>query len=115
MGRSQGPGVDRLQGTRSGSLARTRSGFARNDGMGIRLSVNIKDLRIGQKAKILGFALCAGEYRHRLLSMGLTPGTVIELIRIAPLGDPVQILVRGIMLSLRKAEASILKLEQVLA
>ncbi len=79
------------------------------------MSICIRDLRVGDKAKILGFAQCAGEYRHRLLSMGLTPGAVIELIRIAPLGDPVQILVRGIMISLRKAEASILKLEQVLA
>lgn len=77
--------------------------------------LGIKEMRVGEKAKILGFAQCSAEYRHRLLSMGLTPGAIFELIRIAPLGDPVQILARGIMISLRKAEASILKLERVMA
>ena len=74
----------------------------------------IKDLHVGEKAKVLGFAKCARAYRHKLLSMGLTPGAVIELIRVAPLGDPVQIVTRGFALSLRKAEASVLLLEKVL-
>ena len=73
----------------------------------------IYDLVVGEKAKILGFAKCARQYRHKLLSMGLTPGAVIELIRIAPLGDPIQIITRGFALSLRKAEASVLQLEKV--
>jgi ferrous iron transport protein A len=45
------------------------------------------------------------EHRSRLLEMGLLVGTPVELIRFAPLGDPVEIKVRGYNLSLRKHEA----------
>lgn len=45
------------------------------------------------------------EHRGRLLEMGLLVGTPIELVRFAPLGDPVEIRVRGYNLSLRKHEA----------
>ncbi|HKQ38134.1 MAG TPA: FeoA family protein [Verrucomicrobiae bacterium] len=47
----------------------------------------------------------APEHRGRLLEMGLLPGTRIEVVRYAPLGDPVEIKVRGYNLSLRKHEA----------
>jgi Fe2+ transport system protein FeoA len=45
------------------------------------------------------------EHRGRILEMGLLVGTPIELVRFAPLGDPVEIKVRGYNLSLRKHEA----------
>jgi Fe2+ transport system protein FeoA len=45
------------------------------------------------------------EHRPRLLEMGLLVGTPVELVRFAPLGDPVEIKVRGYNLSLRKHEA----------
>ena len=47
----------------------------------------------------------APEHRGRLLEMGLLPGTRIEVVRYAPLGDPVEIKVRGYNLSLRKHDA----------
>ena len=47
----------------------------------------------------------AGENRGRLLEMGLLVGTPVELVRFAPLGDPVEIKVRGYHLTLRKHEA----------
>ena len=46
------------------------------------------------------------EHRQRLLEMGLTVGTQLEVVRFAPLGDPIDIKVRGYHLSLRKKEAS---------
>jgi Fe2+ transport system protein FeoA len=46
------------------------------------------------------------EIRPRLMELGLVPGTKIELVRFAPLGDPVDIRVRGYHLSLRKHEAA---------
>ncbi len=46
------------------------------------------------------------EIRHRLLEMGLTSGTQVRMIRIAPLGDPVELQVRGYRLSVRKSEAA---------
>lgn len=47
--------------------------------------------------------------------MGLTPGTALRVLRVAPLGDPVVIEVRGYQLSLRKAEASALSIEETAA
>lgn len=75
--------------------------------------LSIKDLQVGDQARILGFSQCEPHYRQKLLSMGLLPGSVIELTRIAPLGDPLQIVARGAVLSLRKAEANVLKLEKI--
>jgi Fe2+ transport system protein FeoA len=44
-------------------------------------------------------------FRRRLMELGLVPGTVVEVIRVAPLGDPVELRVRGCELSIRKSEA----------
>ena len=52
-------------------------------------------------------------YRRKLLAMGLTPGTGFSVTRVAPMGDPVEIRVRGFKLSLRKDEAAALKVEIV--
>jgi len=73
----------------------------------------IKQLAVGEKAKIIGFGRCAKHYRRKLLAMGLTPGAKFELTRIAPLGDTIQILVRGFQLCLRMSEANILELAKV--
>ena len=48
------------------------------------------------------------EHRSRLLEMGLLVGTSVELVRFAPLGDPVEIKVRGYHLTLRKHEADLI-------
>lgn len=74
---------------------------------------SISEFSIGEKAKIAGFNTCPRHYRHKLLVMGLTPGQIIEIVRVAPLGDPVQILTRGFVLTLRKAEAKALQLLKV--
>jgi Fe2+ transport system protein FeoA len=44
-------------------------------------------------------------FRRRLMELGLVPGTRVELVGFAPLGDPVELLVRGCSLSIRRAEA----------
>jgi Fe2+ transport system protein FeoA len=49
-----------------------------------------------------------GEQRGRLLEMGVLVGTTVELVRFAPLGDPVEIKVRGYHLSLRRHEAELI-------
>ena len=51
-----------------------------------------------------------GALRRRILEMGLTPGTPIRVRKIAPLGDPIEILVRGYALSLRKADAALVEI-----
>ena len=63
----------------------------------------LADLRPGQAARIDGFA--SPDVPARVLEMGLLPGTDVTLVRVAPLGDPVEVRVRGFLLSLRKDEA----------
>lgn len=71
----------------------------------------LKDLTIGEEAVISGYEQGEDIYRKKLLSMGLTKGTKITLLKYAPLGDPVEILIRGFKLSLRKREVEILFLK----
>ncbi len=76
-------------------------------------TVTLKDLSIGDEAEIVGYAPCDPLYRNKLLSMGLTKSTRIRLVKTAPLGDPVEIEVRGFRLSLRKDEANVILLRKV--
>lgn len=69
------------------------------------MDTKLKELTAGSKGVVEGFAKGDPAYRDRLLSMGLTKGTSFEVVRIAPLGDPVEIRLRGFSLSLRKDEA----------
>jgi ferrous iron transport protein A len=61
-------------------------------------------LEVGDSGKIVGFDL-PDDLHQRLLELGLTKGTLCKLVRFAPLGDPLELEVRGYRLSLRKAEA----------
>ncbi|MFW5442963.1 MAG: ferrous iron transport protein A [Methylococcaceae bacterium] len=77
------------------------------------MSINIKMLAEGDHAKIVGFDQSGKAYRKRLLAMGLTPGTEFKITRFAPLGDPVEIKIRGFSLTLRKNEAAVLLIEKL--
>ncbi len=77
--------------------------------------MQLSEMKIGHKGRILRVQSGEPLYRHRLISMGLLPGTEFTVTRIAPFGDPVEITVRGFSLSLRKHEAGILQIEQVSA
>ena len=65
----------------------------------------LADLTIGRTALVQQIA-GTDDVSMRLLEMGLTPGSEVELIGVAPLGDPLEFSVRGYRLSLRKTEAS---------
>lgn len=64
----------------------------------------LTSLEVGSRAVVTEIKIPA-ENRGRILEMGLIVGTSVELVRFAPLGDPVEIKVRGYHLSLRKHEA----------
>ena len=74
--------------------------------------MQVSELNIGHTVRILSLAQGDPVYRKRLIAMGLIPGTVFTVIRMAPLGDPIEIEVRGYALSLRKSEAAILRIEE---
>ena len=67
--------------------------------------VALSELAAGDGGKIAALEL-PPEARQRLLEMGMTVGAQIEVVRYAPLGDPVDIKVRGYHLSIRKHEAA---------
>jgi ferrous iron transport protein A len=69
------------------------------------MSATLADLAVGASATIQAYP-ATGIAFTRLREMGLLPGTEVKLVRIAPLGDPIEIQVRGYRLSLRKAEAA---------
>ena len=50
-------------------------------------------------------------YKRRIMDMGITKGTELYVRKVAPLGDPIEVTVRGYELSLRKADADILEME----
>ncbi|MBU0580787.1 MAG: ferrous iron transport protein A [Candidatus Margulisbacteria bacterium] len=71
----------------------------------------LNELKEGDHAEIIKIE-GVGEIRQRLLEMGLIPGVHLYLIRVAPLGDPIEISVHGFYLSLRKEEAALVKVEK---
>lgn len=75
--------------------------------------LKLKDLKIGDRATVTGFFGGSPSYRRKLLSMGLTLGAEFSVSRLAPLGDPVEIRVRGYSLSLRKHEAEAINVKRV--
>ncbi len=75
--------------------------------------VRLKNLNVGDLGKIIGFDQAGKAYRKRLLAMGLTPGTSFSVTRFAPLGDPVEIKLRGFALTLRKDEAEVVLIEKL--
>jgi ferrous iron transport protein A len=76
------------------------------------VSNTLSDLAVGDNGRVVGFGEGSKAYRRKLLAMGLTPGTAFSVTRYAPMGDPVEIRVRGFSLSLRKQEAAALIVEK---
>ncbi len=72
------------------------------------MEIRFADLEVGDSATVAGYQPGSNAYRARLLAMGLTRGTVFRLVKLAPLGDPVEVEVRGFNLSLRRKEAEVL-------
>lgn len=70
----------------------------------------LHELKPGEKGKIVKVAV-GGGIHQRLLDMGLVSGSEVEVERVAPLGDPIEIKIKGYHLSLRKEEASNIQVE----
>jgi len=77
--------------------------------MTTKLLAELKPKQRGKVTKIK----CGGAVRQRILDMGVVPGAEVEMERIAPLGDPMEIKIKGYHLSLRKEEAANIFVEEV--
>ena len=72
----------------------------------------LSGLQPGQRGRVLAIEV-ADSKKGRLLEMGLTVGAAIEVIRFAPLGDPMELKVRGANISIRKADASGVRVQRI--
>ena len=76
------------------------------------MALKIRDLDVNSKGRVVGYGKGSKAYLDKLLAMGLTKGTEFTVTRVAPLGDPVEIDVRGYNMTLRKAEVDLLLVER---
>ena len=70
----------------------------------------LKDVRVGESAVILRLH-GEGGIKRRIMDMGLTKGTEVYVRKVAPLGDPLELTVRGYELSLRKGDAELIEVQ----
>lgn len=71
---------------------------------------NLKEVPVGGRAKVVKIH-GEGAVKRRIMDMGITKGVEIYVRKVAPLGDPIEITVRGYELSLRKADAESIEVE----
>ncbi|MHB0934860.1 MAG: metal-dependent transcriptional regulator [Armatimonadota bacterium] len=88
----------------------TYTASSHEEGGHASMSLPLTALQPGQKGTIVAI-IAQGSLRRRMLDMGLTPGTLVEMERVAPLGDPVDVKVKGYHLSLRKEETACITVE----
>lgn len=72
---------------------------------------NLRDIPVGGKAvvkKLEG----QGPTKKRIMDMGITKGVTVNVVKVAPLGDPIEVKVRGYQLSVRKADAESILIEE---
>lgn len=67
--------------------------------------LSLKDIPMGNRVEIVGYANLDKEYRQKLFSLGLIRGEVLRVTKKAPLGDPIEVCLNGSKVSLRKEEA----------
>ena len=70
----------------------------------------LRQVKIGESAKIVRIN-GEGAVKRRIMDMGITKGTEVYVRKVAPLGDPIEVTVRGYELSLRKADAEMIEVE----
>lgn len=71
----------------------------------------LKDVKVGQTVSVVKLH-GKGAVKRRIMDMGVTKGTEIFVRKVAPLGDPVEVTVRGYELSIRKADAALIEVEE---
>lgn len=74
--------------------------------------MTLKELKVGQQGKVISIGT-TGPMKRRIMDMGVTPGTEMKIVKVAPLGDPIEVNIRGYELSLRKDEAAQIQIELI--
>ena len=71
---------------------------------------SLKDSKVGDSVKVVKLH-GQGAVKRRIMDMGLTKGVEVQIRKVAPLGDPMEVTVRGYELSIRKADAEMVEVE----
>lgn len=74
----------------------------------------LAEMNIGQKARVIRIG-GSGQIRHRLIDLGFHSGETVEMIRTAPLRDPIEIAINGARISIRRSEAALINVELIAA
>lgn len=72
----------------------------------------LKELKVGDTVRVVKLH-GEGAVKRRIMDMGLTKGVDVQIRKVAPLGDPIEVTVRGYELSIRKADAEMIEVESV--
>ena len=70
----------------------------------------LRDVKVGENAKVVKLH-GEGALKRRIMDMGITKGVEVQVRKVAPLGDPIEMTVRGYELSIRKADAELIEVE----
>jgi ferrous iron transport protein A len=73
--------------------------------------MNLSNLKPGEQGRILKLDSNIGPIRRRLMDMGVIPGEMIKVEKVAPMGDPIEVTIKSYKLSLRKNEAKGIEIE----
>ncbi len=74
--------------------------------------MTLKEARVGQTVRVVKLT-GTGPVKRRIMDMGITKGQLVHVRKVAPLGDPLEVTVRGYELSVRKADAQMIEVEEV--
>lgn len=80
----------------------------------MKQTCRLSDLKVGEKGKVLQLKIDNKQIKRHLLDMGITRGTVIEIKKIAPMGDPIDIKLRDYELCIRKADLEQIEVERMI-
>ena len=75
--------------------------------------MNLGELNIGKKARVIKLNIADKQIKRHLLDMGITRGVEVEIKKIAPMGDPIDIKLRGYELCIRKADLTQIEVEVI--
>ena len=75
------------------------------------MSMNLKNAKVGENVTVVKLH-GEGAIKRRIMDMGITKGTEVYVRKVAPLGDPIEVTVRGYELSIRKADAEMIEVTQ---
>ena len=77
----------------------------------MRFLMTLADMAPAGRCRVLGAAEDRRDFQSRLYALGLFPGALVEVLHVAPFGDPVQVRVGRTLLSIRKSEAGLVRVE----